>query len=186
MVIEVFRAVVLYGGAESGPVGSSGVWNGKLRRFLASYCIVWHCNVLSGFLEHGIVSFGDSRCGAFFRGKVLNGLVLWGKAFQGVVLFCDVLLGCVGRIGVLHCRVRAYFDMDEALHSIVMLCPARHCNVSLGVFWKGGLQRCIVLRGSAGWCFVRFAGAFLRCRTVGSLGAAGQARPSRVRRCNEA
>jgi len=182
MVIEVFRGVVLYGGPGPGPVGSGGVLFGRVRRFLASCCIAWHCNVLSGFVEHGIVSFGVSRCCALFRGKVLYGFVLWGKAFQGLVLSCEALLGVVGRIGVLHCKVRYYCGMvllREARYGIVMLCPVRHCIVSLGVFWQGGAQCGIVLRGSVGWCFVRFAGAFLRCRTVGSrfarLGAAGQA-----------
>jgi len=142
----------LYGGPGPGPVGSGGVWHD--------------------------VSPGDSRCCALFRGKVLHGLVLWG--WDKVLLwFGEALLCCVGQIGVLHCRVRAYFNVDEVLHGIVVFCPVRHCIVSLGVFWQGGLQRCIVLRGSAGRCFVRFAGAFLRCRTVGSrfvrLGAAGQA-----------
>jgi len=143
----------LCGGPGPGPVGSGGVWHD--------------------------VSLGASRRGADFWGKVLHGFVLWGKVFRGLVLFCEALLGAAGQIGVLHCRVRAYFDVDEALHSIVMFCPVRHCIVSLGVFWKGGLQRCIVLRGSVGRCFVRFARVLLRCRTVGfcfvRLGAAGQA-----------
>jgi len=143
----------LYGGPGPGPVGSGGVWHD--------------------------VSLGASRRCADFWGKVLHGFALWGEAFQGLVLSCEALLGVAGFIGVLYCRVRAYFDVDEALHSIVMFCPVRHCIVSLGVFWQGGLLRCIVLRGSAVWCFVRFAGAFLRYGTVGSrfarLGAVGQA-----------
>jgi len=108
-----FRAVVSYGGVGSGPAGSSGVWIGKVRHFMARHCIVWHCNVMSSLVGLSSVRSDGSKCCADMWGKALHGLVLLGKASfrqggleqsevqHGTVLswLGEVQFGVVGWIG---------------------------------------------------------------------------------------
>jgi len=115
---KAFRAVAWYGGAGSGPAGSSGVWFSKLRQ---------------GISRRGPAAVG--RC------TLERCFVSYGKLRHFVAWFSDVLFGVVELIGVMHSKVRFYCGLawkDGVGKSELGPCVAR---LSKALFWQGGVEQ---------------------------------------------
>lgn len=134
---EASQGLVLYGGAESGPVGSSGVW----------FCKVWQCK-LRRFMV---------RCSAHGWGTVERGFVWLGKVS---LWYGEVLNGVAGFSGARYCLLRSYCGMAlhrEVLYRVVKFGPVMHSMVMHG---KVLLRRGTVVSGLVRLCAVGHALVF--------------------------
>lgn len=169
-----WRGKVLRGRAQRGEVLHGRVRHGFLWRGMASFGTVMLCGpVLCGkawLFEacRGVAGWSPDRlgqavlgklrrlCCADRRGKLLHGIVLFGK----VLLWSgEALLGVVGLIGALYSKVRSYRGMvwsREALHCIAKFGPVKHgvAKLAKALFWRGWALHGFVLRGSAGQSLV--------------------------------